>query len=148
MLFCCFVRHCVKEARKCLFAVHQSSARCPDPRRATKPVAIVTFFCGKTLPDFTPAHDIVYCQVYKACFSETSGLQRLFPCKQLLGHDGMRVAGDLQKPWPSMFLQEKALEIDSRNLIFASVQHRMSHAILLLCSALCQKGKKVYICSA
>ena len=81
------------------------------------------------------------------CFAGTT-FQRLFPCKQLLGHDGMRVAGDLQKPWPSMFLQEKALEIDSRNLIFASVQHRMSHAILLLCSALCQKGKKVYICSA
>ena len=146
MLFCCFVRHCVKEARKCLLAVYESSARCRRTCRVSKPIAFVTYFCGKTLQDFRPATD--YYPADSRCLDGLNALQRLFPCKQLLGHDGMRVAGDLQKPWPSMFLQEKALAIDSRNLIFASVQHRMSHAILLLCSALCQKGKKVYICSA
>ena len=78
----------------------------------------------------------------------TSGLQRLFLCKQLLGSHDLRVARDLQIPWPPMFLQQKALEIDSRNLIFAWVQERMSHAILLLCTAVCQRRKKVYICSA
>ena len=57
----------------------------------------------------------------------TSGLQRLFLCKQLLGSHDLRVARDLQIPWPPMFLQQKALEIDSRNLIFAWVQERMSH---------------------
>ena len=78
----------------------------------------------------------------------TSGLQGLFLCKQLLGSHDLRVALDLQIPWPPMFLQQKALEIDSRNLIFAWVQERMFHAILLLCMALCQRRKKVYICSA
>ena len=58
-------------------------------------------------------------------------------------------ACDLEKPQlPTLFLQQKALEVDSRNMMFAWVQHRMSHAILLLCMALCQRGKKVYICSA
>ena len=40
----------------------------------------------------------------------------------------------------SLFLQQKTLEIDSGNLIFARVQH--IYAILLLCTALCQRGQK------
>ena len=50
MLFCCFVGHCVKDARKCLFAVHQSSAPCANNCQASKLVALD--FCGKTLQDF------------------------------------------------------------------------------------------------
>ena len=151
MLFYCFVGHCVKKARKCIFAVHEShesSARCANNCRASKPVAIVTYFCGKTLQDFRRAGDKAYYPADSRCLEGINGLQRLFPCKQLMGHDGMRVAGDLQKHWPPLFLRQKALEVDSRNLIFAWVQHRMSQAILLLCMALCQRGKKVYICSA
>ena len=148
MLFCCFVRPCVKEARKCIFAVHESSARCANNCRASKPVALVAYFCGKTLQDFMRAADRVYYPAVSWCLEGINGLQKLFPRKQLLGHDGMRVAGDLQKPWPPLFLRQKALEVDSRNLIFAWVQHRMSHAILLLCTAVCQRGKKVYICSS
>ena len=49
MLFCCFLQSHVKEARKCIFAVHESSACCADTCRASKPVAIVTHSCGKTL---------------------------------------------------------------------------------------------------
>ena len=145
MLFYCFVGHCVKKARKCIFAVHESSA---DPRRASKPVAIVTYFCGKTLQDFRRAGDRAYYPADSRCFAGTSGLQGLFLCKQLLGSHDLRVARDLQIPWLPMFLRQKALEVDSRNLMFDWVQRRMSHAILLLCRALCQKGKKVYICSA
>ena len=56
---------------------------------------------------------------------------------------------DLKRPQlHTLFLQLKALEVDSGNLIFARVQHRMSHAILLLCTALCQRGKKASICGA
>ena len=40
----------------------------------------------------------------------------------------------------SLFLQQKTLEIDSGNLIFARVQH--IYATLLLCTALCQRGQK------
>ena len=148
MLFCCFVWPCVKEARKCTFAVHESSARCANNCRASKPVALVTYFRDKTLQDFMRAADRVYYPAVSWCLEGINGLQKLFPRKQLLGHDGMRVAGDLQKPWPPLFLRQKALEVDSRNLIFAWVQHRMSHAILLLCTAVCQRGKKVYICSS
>ena len=50
MLFCCCVRRCVKEARACVFAVHESSAPCASNCRASKPVALD--FCGKTLQDF------------------------------------------------------------------------------------------------
>ena len=53
-------------------------------------------------------------------------------------------ARNLQEPrFPTLFLQQKTLEIDSRNLIFAWVQHRMLHAILLLSTVSCQRGKKV-----
>ena len=146
MLFCCFVWPCVKEAGQFTLAVHESSARCANNCRASKPVAIVTYFCGKTLQDFRRAGDRAYYPADSRCLEGINGLQRLFPCKQLMGHDGMRVAGDLQIPWLPM--QQKTLEVDSRNLMFDWVQRRMSHAILLLCRALCQKGKKVYICSA
>eukprot|EP00435_Cladocopium_sp_Y103_P040143 s1043_g10.t2 len=94
--------------------------------RDSKPVAIVTYFCGKTLNGFAGTH----------------GLQRLFLCKQLLARDDLRVVPDLHIPSSPRFFQQKALELASYNLIFAWVQHRMLHALLLLSTALCQRGKK------
>ena len=51
-------------------------------------------------------------------------------------------ACDLKTPQPhTLFLQQKTSEVDSRSVMFAWVEHRMSHAMLLLCTAVCQRGK-------
>ena len=99
MLFCCFVWPCVKEARKCTFAVPESSAR------ASRSVAIVAYFLWQDFAGFLCVQqDRVYYPAVSWCLEGSNGLQKLFPRKQLLGHDGMRVAGDLQKPWLPLFL--------------------------------------------
>ena len=116
---------------QCMRAVHVAQTLAVHPNLLQLSHTFVAKLCriSRLQPSVSTAKLI--------CFAGTT-FQRLFPCKQLLGHDGMRVAGDLQK----------ALEIDSGNLIFAWVQHRMFHAILLLCTALCQRSKKVSICGA
>ena len=128
--FSWFVQLCFNEARNYPFAVHESRVLCPSASGASRPAAIFIYFCGLPFHNSTCAGARCQVKLIGGPFKE--------------GKDclpGLLLASNCG-------LTDDRFQTSSDKQLLAWIQSGISRAILLVCTALFQRGKKLSICSA